>query len=67
MHFAPKQFPANARANLKNAFTNEQIVQAIGEIEAKIKEVEPKVDMIFLETSSLNNSSTKKMIPKHIG
>ena len=67
MLLAPKQILVNAHVNLKNELTNEQIVQAIGEIEAKIKEAEPKVDMIFLETSSLNNSSAKEMMPKHIG
>ncbi|HEX8639383.1 MAG TPA: hypothetical protein VF692_15040, partial [Pyrinomonadaceae bacterium] len=67
MHLAPKQILVNAHVNLKNDLTNEQIVAAIAEIEAKIKEAEPKVDMIFLETASLTDSSVKEMIPKHIG
>ncbi len=53
MHLAPKQILVNAHINLKNDLTNEQIVKSIGEIEKNIKEAEPKVDMIFLETASL--------------
>ena len=56
MRLAPKQILVNVRVNLKNDLTNEQIAQTIGEIKAKIKEVKPKVDMILLETASLNNS-----------
>jgi divalent metal cation (Fe/Co/Zn/Cd) transporter len=67
MHPAPKQIPVNAHVNLKNDLTNEQIIHAIREIEAKIKKAEPKVDMIFLETASLTDSSVKEMMPQHIG
>lgn len=59
MHLAPKQILVNAHINLKNELTNEQIVNCIGEIEKDIKKVEPKVDMIFLETSSLSESAVK--------
>ena len=57
MHLAPKQILVNAHINLKNELTNEQIVNCISEIEKDIKKVEPKVDMIFLETSSLSESA----------
>ena len=67
MHLAPKQILVNAHVNLKNELTNEQIVGTIREIEGNIKEVEPKVDMIFLETASLEDSPDKEVIPKHIG
>ncbi len=66
MHLAPKQILVNAHVNLKNDLTNEQIVTAIHEIEEKIKEAEPKVDMIFLETASLTDSSKKEVMPQHI-
>ena len=59
MHLAPKQILVNAHINLKNELTNEQIVNCISEIEKDIKKVEPKVDMIFLETSSLSESAIK--------
>jgi cation diffusion facilitator family transporter len=66
MHLAPKQILVNAHVNLKNELTNEEIVRTISEIEQKMKEVEPKVDMIFLETSSLQDSTVKGPIPEHI-
>ena len=67
MHLAPKQILVNAHVSLKNDLTNEQIVKAISEIEAEIKKAEPKVDMIFLETASLTDTSAKEMMPQHIG
>lgn len=67
MHLAPKQILVNAHVNLKNDLTNDQIVKAVAEIETEIKKAEPKVDMIFLEAASLNASSVKEMMPKHIG
>ncbi len=67
MHLAPKQILVNAHINLKDNLTNEQIVKSINEIEANMKKAEPKVDMIFLETSSLSESTVKEVIPEHIG
>lgn len=67
MHLAPKQILVNAHVNLRDELTNEQIVQTNSEIEAKMKEAVPKVDMIFLETASVKNSKIKKLIPEHIG
>jgi hypothetical protein len=60
MHLAPKQILVNAHVNLKNDLTNTEIIQTIAEIEAKIKEAEPKVDMIFLETAGLKETKPKK-------
>ncbi|CAN5831522.1 cation diffusion facilitator family transporter [soil metagenome] len=59
MHLAPKQILVNAHINLKDDLTNKQIVESISEIEKNIKKAEPKVDMIFLETSSLSESAVK--------
>jgi len=53
MHLAPKQILVNAHVNLKETLTNAEIIQTIAEIEQKIKEAEPKVDMIFLETAGI--------------
>ena len=65
MHLAPKQILVNAHVSLKNHLTTEEIVKTIGEIEKKIKEAEPKVDMIFLETASLKEDADKVPIPSH--
>ncbi len=67
MHLAPKQILVNAHINMKDDLTNEQIVKSICEIEANIKKAEPKVDMIFLETASLRESTVKDVIPEHFG
>jgi cation diffusion facilitator family transporter len=67
MHLAPKQILVNAHVNLKNELTNEQIVNSIREIEKNINEAVPKVDMIFLETASQQNSTVKEVMPQHIG
>ncbi len=67
MHLAPKQILVNAHVNLKNDLTNEQVIESIAEIEEIMKKVEPKVDMIFLETASLKNSNGKEVNLKHIG
>lgn len=58
MHLAPKQILVNAHVNLKETLTNAEIIQTIAEIEQKIKEAEPKVDMIFLETAGITEKST---------
>jgi divalent metal cation (Fe/Co/Zn/Cd) transporter len=53
MHLAPKQILVNAHVNLKNDLTYEEIVQTIADIEEKMKQAEPKVDKIFLETAGI--------------
>jgi cation diffusion facilitator family transporter len=53
MHLAPKQILVNAHVNLKDDLTYAEIVQTIAEIEKKMKQAEPKVDKIFLETAGL--------------
>ncbi len=53
MHLAPKQILVNTHVNFKEGLNNSQIIETIAEIEARIKEAEPKVDMIFLETAGL--------------
>jgi cation diffusion facilitator family transporter len=57
MHLAPKQILVNAHVNLKETLSNAEIIQTIAEIEQKIKEAEPKVDMIFLETAGITEKS----------
>ncbi len=59
MHLAPKQILVNAHINLKNDLTNREIIETINEIEKEIKNKEPKVDMIFLETASLSERAVE--------
>lgn len=63
---APKQILVNAHVNLKAGLTNEQIIQTIAEIEKNMKEAEPKVDMIFLETASVTESKGKEQSSQRI-
>ena len=66
MHLAPKQILINAHINLRNHLKTEEIEQTNEEIEDLIKRVEPKVDMIFLETARQSESDTQHPILEHI-
>jgi divalent metal cation (Fe/Co/Zn/Cd) transporter len=59
MHLAPKQILVNAHVHLKNDLTNAQVIQTIAEIEEKMKQAEPKVDKIFLETASITHKEDR--------
>ncbi len=65
MHLAPKQILVNAHINLKNELSNTEIIETIHEIETAIKEADPKVDMIFLETAGIKQSKAKKPDTPH--
>jgi len=39
----------------------------VAEVEARMKEAEPKVDMIFLEVANLTRGGGEEANPKHIG
>jgi cation diffusion facilitator family transporter len=67
MHMAPKQILVNAHVNLDDKLTAAEIVQTIAEIEEKLKQAEPKVDMIFLEAASVTDSAPAEPNPKHTG
>lgn len=67
MHMAPKQILVNAHVNLDDKLTAGEIVQTIAEIEEKLKQAEPKVDMIFLEAASVTDEAPAEPNPKHTG
>lgn len=67
MHMAPKQILVNAHVNLSDELTAGEIVQTIAEIEERIKQAEPKVDMIFLEAASVTDTTPQAPHPEHIG
>jgi divalent metal cation (Fe/Co/Zn/Cd) transporter len=67
MHLAPKQILINAHINLRDQLKTDEIVRTNSEIEERIKQAEPKVHMIFLETARESESSERKPIPQHIG
>jgi cation diffusion facilitator family transporter len=67
MHLAPKQILVNAHVNLRDELTTDEIEQTIGEIEASIKSVEPKVYNIFLEAARESATEEREAIPQHVG
>ncbi len=67
MHMAPKQILVNAHVNLDDELTGDDVVRTVAEIEERIKQAEPKVDMIFLEAASLADTDVKDPHPNHIG
>jgi cation diffusion facilitator family transporter len=67
MHLAPKQILINSHVNLRDDLVTDDIERTIEEIEAKIKQAEPKVEMIFLETTRASESDEPEVVPEHIG
>jgi cation diffusion facilitator family transporter len=67
MHLAPKQILINSHVNLKDNLVTDEIVHTIEELEDRIKQAEPKVEMIFLETARASQSDQREIVPEHIG
>jgi divalent metal cation (Fe/Co/Zn/Cd) transporter len=67
MHLAPKQILINAHINLRNNLKTDEIERTIEEIEGLIKQAEPKVGKIFLETARESESEIQEPIPQHVG
>jgi cation diffusion facilitator family transporter len=67
MHLAPKQILINAHVNLRDDLVTGEIVKTIEEVENLIKQAEPKVEMVFLETARQSQSSQHDVVPEHIG
>jgi len=67
MHLAPKQILVNAHINFRNELATDDIERTVNEVEELIKQAEPKVDMIFLETSRESEAGPDVPLPLHIG
>jgi cation diffusion facilitator family transporter len=67
MHLAPKQILINAHINLRDDLVTGEIVKTVEEIEELIKQAEPKVEMIFLETARQSDSSEQERVTEHVG
>jgi cation diffusion facilitator family transporter len=67
MHLAPKQILINAHINLRDDLVTSEIVKTVEEIEELIKQAEPKVEMIFLETARQSDSSEQERVTEHVG
>src|SRR2546423_4428350 len=64
MHLAPKQILVNAHINLRDHLTTDDIEKTIGEIESAIREAEPDVDEIFLETAPPSKRGRKAKVKR---
>jgi cation diffusion facilitator family transporter len=67
MHLAPRQILINAHVNLRDDLVTSDIERTNEEIESLIKEAEPKVEMIFLETARASHSTKVECLPEHVG
>jgi cation diffusion facilitator family transporter len=67
MHLAPKQILINAHINLRDELVTDDIEDTIEEIEAAIKQAEPKVEMIFLETARAGDDTHEPCVTEHVG
>ena len=67
MHLAPKQILINAHLKLRPDLVTTDIVQSIEEVEERIKQAEPKVEMIFLEVARDKQADEHQAVAEHIG
>src|SRR5437867_146089 len=67
MHLAPKQILINAHIKLRQGLVTDEIEHTIEEVEERIKQAEPKVEMIFLEAARDQQLSSQKPVPEHAG
>jgi cation diffusion facilitator family transporter len=51
MHLAPKQILINAHVKMRQGLMTDEVVRTVEEVEDRIKQAEPKVEMIFLEAA----------------
>jgi cation diffusion facilitator family transporter len=67
MHLGPKQILINAHVNLRDDLVTDDIEQTNEEIESLIRQAEPKVEMIFLESARESHSPKQEVVPEHVG
>jgi divalent metal cation (Fe/Co/Zn/Cd) transporter len=67
MHLAPKEILINAHIKVRDDLLTSQIVKTIEEVEELIKQAEPKVEKIFLETSRDKRDSNRAPAAEHVG
>ena len=67
MHLAPKQILINSHVKLRQGLMTDDIERTILEVEDRIKQAEPKVEMIFLEAARDDQSVSSQAVPEHAG
>lgn len=66
MHLAPKQILINTHVKLRDDMNTVSIVNAIAEIEERIKRAEPKVEMIFVEIARDDQVDSRAPVAEHM-
>ena len=62
MHLAPKQILLNAHVKMRPGLLLDEVERTVLEVEDKIKQVEPKVEMIFLEAARDQAPATREAL-----
>jgi cation diffusion facilitator family transporter len=65
MHLAPKQILINAHVKLRPNLVTNDVVTSIEEVEERIKQAEPKVEMVFLEVA--RDDQPNAQVAEHMG
>jgi cation diffusion facilitator family transporter len=66
MHLAPKQILINTHVKLRDDMNTVSIVNAIADIEERIKRAEPKVEMIFVELARDDQVDSRAPVAEHM-
>src|SRR5689334_15064205 len=66
MHLAPKQILINTHVKLRDDLNTVSIVNAIQDIEERIKRAEPKVEMIFVEVARDDQVDSRTPVAEHM-
>ena len=66
MHLAPKQILINTHVKLRDDMNTVSIVNAIAEIEERIKRAEPKVERIFVEIARDDQVDSRAPVAEHM-
>ena len=67
MHLAPKQILISAHVKLRSDLVTGQIEKTIGEVEDRIKNAEPKVEMMFIEVARGEQADDQQAVAEHMG
>src|SRR5215208_6134766 len=67
MHLAPKQILINAHVKLRPDLLISDVVTSIEEVEQRIKNAEPKVEMMFIEVARGEQADDQQAVAEHMG
>jgi cation diffusion facilitator family transporter len=65
MHLAPKQILINAHVKMRQGLLTDDVVRTVEEVEDRIKQAEPKVEMIFLEAARDQLPATREPLTQN--